>query len=148
MLDAVVETGNPPDSTRCLAMLERHQEHYGAAPSHAAFDGGYASRDNLAQAKALGVEHVVVPQEERPQARAHDDLLVVRSAQALPRRHRSRDLLSEALLRAGALPLAWLDALQGLRALRDLHPQPGASGAAAATTDLIGAAAVDPRPET
>ena len=40
-------------------MLERHQEHYGAAPSHAAFDGGYASRDNLAQAKALGVEHIV-----------------------------------------------------------------------------------------
>ena len=59
VLDAVVETGNPPDSTRCLAMLERHLEHYGAAPSHAAFDGGYASRDNLAQAKALGVEHVV-----------------------------------------------------------------------------------------
>ena len=59
VLDAVVETGNPPDSTRCLAMLERHQEHYGVAPSHAAFDGGYATRDNLAQAKALGVEHVV-----------------------------------------------------------------------------------------
>ena len=59
VLDAVVETGNPPDSTRCLAMLARHQEHYGAVPSHAAFDGGYASRDNLAQAKALGVAHVV-----------------------------------------------------------------------------------------
>ena len=58
VLDAVVETGNPPDSTRCLAMLERHMEHYGAAPSHAAFDGGYASRDNLARARALGVRHV------------------------------------------------------------------------------------------
>ena len=57
--DAVVETANPPDSTRCLAMLERHREHYGAVPSHAAFDGGYASRDNLAQARALGVQHVV-----------------------------------------------------------------------------------------
>ena len=54
VLDAAVETGNPPDSTRCLTMLERHQEHDGAVPSHAAFDGGYASRDNLAQAKALG----------------------------------------------------------------------------------------------
>ncbi len=40
-------------------MLERHQEHYGVAPSHAAFDGGYATRDNLTQAKALGVEHIV-----------------------------------------------------------------------------------------
>ena len=59
VLDAVVETGNPTDSTRCLAMLERHQEHYGAVPSHAAFDGGFASRDNLAQAKAVGVAHVV-----------------------------------------------------------------------------------------
>ena len=59
VLDAVVESGNPTDSTRCLAMLERHREHYGVAPSHAAFDGGYASRDNLAQAKALGVRHAV-----------------------------------------------------------------------------------------
>ena len=59
VLDAVVESGNPPDSTRCLAMLERHREHYGQTPSHAAFDGGYASRDNLTQAKALGVQHVV-----------------------------------------------------------------------------------------
>ena len=32
VLDAVVEPGNPPDSTRCLTMLERHQEHYGAVP--------------------------------------------------------------------------------------------------------------------
>ena len=48
------------------------------------------------------------------------------------------DLLSEALLRAGALPLAGLGALQGLRALGDFHPQPGAPGAAAAMADLIG----------
>ncbi len=59
VLDAVVEDGNPADSVRCLPMLERHREHYGAAPTHAAFDGGYASRDNLARAKALGVRHVV-----------------------------------------------------------------------------------------
>ena len=32
---------------------------YGAAPSRAAFDGGYASRRNLDDAKALGIEHVV-----------------------------------------------------------------------------------------
>ena len=68
--DAVVETGNPPDSTRCLAMLERHMEHYGAAPSHAAFDGGYASRDNLARAKALGMRHVVF--HKKSGLKAHD----------------------------------------------------------------------------
>lgn len=59
VLDVVVEDGNPADSARCLPMLKRHIEHYGAAPSRAAFDGGYASRENLKQAKALGIEHVV-----------------------------------------------------------------------------------------
>ena len=59
VLDAVVEDGNPADSARCLPMLERHVAHYGAAPSRAAFDGGYASKANLRAAKDLGVEHVV-----------------------------------------------------------------------------------------
>ena len=59
VLDAVVEDGNPADSARCLPMLRRHVEHYGAAPSRAAFDGGYASRGNLKEAKDLGVAHVV-----------------------------------------------------------------------------------------
>ena len=59
VLDAVVEDGNPADSARCLPMLERHVAHYGAAPERAAFDGGYASKENLAQARALGVRHAV-----------------------------------------------------------------------------------------
>ena len=59
VLDAVVEAGNPADSTRCLPMLRRHVELYGEPPQRAAFDGGYASRENLADAKKLGVEHVV-----------------------------------------------------------------------------------------
>ena len=59
VLDTVVEKGNPADSARCLPMLERHIEHYGTAPTHAAFDGGYASRENLKQAKALGVTHAM-----------------------------------------------------------------------------------------
>ncbi len=59
VLDAVVEDGNPADSARCLPMLRRHVERHGAAPSRAAFDGGYASKANLAAAKDLGVEHVV-----------------------------------------------------------------------------------------
>ena len=59
VLDVVVETGNPADSERCLPMLERHVETYGEPPQRVAFDGGYASRANLADAKELGVEHVV-----------------------------------------------------------------------------------------
>ena len=59
VLDAVVEDANPADSARCLPMLERHVRHYGSAPERAAFDGGYASRENLKDAKALGVKHAV-----------------------------------------------------------------------------------------
>lgn len=55
VLDLVVEAGNPADSERLLPMLERHIAFYGQAPRQAAADGGYASRNNLSQAKAWGV---------------------------------------------------------------------------------------------
>jgi len=56
ILDLVIEAGNPADRERLLPMLERHVAIWGAAPRQAAADGGYASRDNLAQAKARGVQ--------------------------------------------------------------------------------------------
>jgi IS5 family transposase len=55
ILDLVVEAGNPADRERLLPMLKRHIAFYGQAPRQAAADGGYASRDNLSQAKAQGV---------------------------------------------------------------------------------------------
>ena len=55
ILDLVIETGNPRDSDRLLPMLQRHITFYGQAPQQAAADGGFASRDNLASAKRLGV---------------------------------------------------------------------------------------------
>src|SRR5215831_6192941 len=55
ILDLVIEIGNPRDSDRLLPMLERHIAFYGQAPRQAAADGGFARRDNLAQAKAWGV---------------------------------------------------------------------------------------------
>jgi IS5 family transposase len=55
ILDLVIESGNPADSERFLPMLERHIAFYGQAPRQAAADGGYASRHNLSQAKARGV---------------------------------------------------------------------------------------------
>lgn len=58
ILDWVVEDGNPPDSTLLIRMLERHAEHYGQVPEQAALDGGFASKDNLAAAKELGVINV------------------------------------------------------------------------------------------
>jgi IS5 family transposase len=55
ILDLVIEAGNPADSERFLPMLKRHIAFYGQAPRQTAADGGFASRDNLSQAKALGV---------------------------------------------------------------------------------------------
>ncbi len=59
VLDAVIEAGNPPDTTRFLPMLERHITRYGRAPESVATDGGYAAKANLAQAKQLGVANVM-----------------------------------------------------------------------------------------
>lgn len=58
ILDCVIESGNPADSTRAVPMLERQREIYGRVPRQASFDGGYASKANLLQAKGLGVKDV------------------------------------------------------------------------------------------
>lgn len=56
--DLVIEDGNPADSTLATRMVERQQDIYGRPPRQAAFDGGFASKDNLADIKALGVKDV------------------------------------------------------------------------------------------
>ena len=58
ILDVVIETGNPADSERFLPMLDRHIALYGSPPRQVAADGGYATRDNLDQAKVRGVSDV------------------------------------------------------------------------------------------
>jgi IS5 family transposase len=58
ILDVVVEAGNPADAERFLPMIERHIALHGAPPRQTAGDGGYASLDNLMQAKLLGVHDV------------------------------------------------------------------------------------------
>ena len=58
ILDVVIETGNPADAERFVSMLDRHIARTGAAPRQTAADGGYASRANLAAAKARGVADV------------------------------------------------------------------------------------------
>ena len=52
ILDIVIETGNPADAERFVSMLDRHIARTGAPPRQTAADGGYASRANLAAAKA------------------------------------------------------------------------------------------------
>ena len=58
ILDLVIEAGNPADAERFLFMLDRHIARCGTPPRQMAADGGYASRDNLDQAKARGVTDV------------------------------------------------------------------------------------------
>lgn len=53
--DVVVEKGNPADSTLAIRMIERQKEIFGKAPRQASFDGGFATRSNLAAIQALGV---------------------------------------------------------------------------------------------
>jgi len=58
VLDCVIEEGNPADSTLVTRTLERHIDLFGQAPRQAAFDGGFASKENIERAKALGVQDV------------------------------------------------------------------------------------------
>lgn len=58
ILDWVVEDGNPADSTLLSRMLERQKDLYGRVPEQAALDGGFASKQNLREAKAMGVRDV------------------------------------------------------------------------------------------
>ena len=56
VLDCVIERGNPGDVTLATRQLERQKKLFGQVPAVAAFDGGYASKENLDEAKKLGVE--------------------------------------------------------------------------------------------
>jgi transposase, IS5 family len=58
ILDVVVEAGNPADAERFLLMLDRQIARCGVPPRQMAADGGYASLDNLKQAKSRGVHDV------------------------------------------------------------------------------------------
>lgn len=59
ILDLVVEDGNPADSERAYTMVLRQVKIYGRPPRQCAFDGAYASKDNLEKIKALGTKDVM-----------------------------------------------------------------------------------------
>lgn len=58
VLDCVIENGNPADSTLSTRMLQRQTALYGRPPRQAALDGGFTSKQNLREAKELGVQDV------------------------------------------------------------------------------------------
>jgi len=56
--DCVIEEGNPADSQLAEKMLKRHNEIYGQYPLKVAFDGGFASKQNLQTAKSMRIKDV------------------------------------------------------------------------------------------
>ena len=58
ILDCIIAEGNPADTTLALPMLDRQKEIYGRYPLKACFDGGFASKDNLKEAKRFKIKDV------------------------------------------------------------------------------------------
>ena len=58
ILDCKVLEGNPADSTLAKTMADRQVEIFSRPPRQIVFDGGFASKMNLTEIKALGVEDV------------------------------------------------------------------------------------------
>ena len=52
ILDCLVLEGNPADTELAIPMLDRQKQLYGRYPIKACFDGGFASKNNLKEAKA------------------------------------------------------------------------------------------------
>jgi IS5 family transposase len=57
--DVIVEQGNPADATLATKMMERQKDIFGKSPDQASFDGGFATRANLAALREIGVQDVV-----------------------------------------------------------------------------------------
>jgi IS5 family transposase len=58
ILDCIIPSGNPADSTLAIPMLDRQKDIYGRYPLKATFDGGFASKVNLKQAKVRDIKDV------------------------------------------------------------------------------------------
>lgn len=58
ILDCVIAEGNPADTTLAIPMLDRQKQIYNRYPLKACFDGGFASKENLRQAKSRQIKDV------------------------------------------------------------------------------------------
>ena len=58
ILDCVIERGNPNDTVLFPFMLERQERLYNRPPRQVTADGGFASQENLREAKRRGVKDV------------------------------------------------------------------------------------------
>jgi IS5 family transposase len=58
ILDCKVLEGNPADSTLAKTMVDRQVDMFSRPPRQIVFDGGFASKMNLSEIKAIGVQDV------------------------------------------------------------------------------------------
>lgn len=58
ILDCLIVTGNPTDTSLAIPMLDRQREIYGRYPLKVSFDGGFASKVNLKKAKSRKIKDV------------------------------------------------------------------------------------------
>ncbi|MBA3404242.1 MAG: ISNCY family transposase [Gemmatimonadaceae bacterium] len=58
IVDCFIERGNPTDSTKAVNAAKRAIKALGKEPEQIVFDGGFSSRDNLGEIKALGIRDV------------------------------------------------------------------------------------------
>jgi transposase, IS5 family len=56
--DCLIVEGNPADTSLTVEMLDRHELIYGHYPQKVALDGGFASKDNLKEAKNRKIKNV------------------------------------------------------------------------------------------
>ena len=123
VFDAVVEAGNPADSSRCLPMIERHAAIYGSTAG--GIRRGLRQQGQSGRREGSGSARRGLPQEEGPQGHGHGLVPTgLRAAEELPGRNGGRDLLPQALLRPRPVQLAGTRTLPGLRLVRHRHAQP------------------------
>lgn len=58
IVDCFMERGNPTDSTKAVKLMERAVKVLETTPEQVVFDGGFSSRGNLTEIKALGIRDV------------------------------------------------------------------------------------------
>jgi len=58
ILDCLIVRGNPADTDLAIPMLDRQNDIYVRYPLKVCFDGGFASKDNLKQAKSRAIKDV------------------------------------------------------------------------------------------
>jgi IS5 family transposase len=58
ILDCMILKGNPSDESLSRKLVERQKDVWGNVPRQVAFDGGFASKNNLAILKNMGVKDV------------------------------------------------------------------------------------------